>query len=182
MKITYEGWDSIDFDPSVSQIVKYGLLDTYDLSSNPSEWIVLDAYVFWSHRIQRGVVVPRWFVTDLASIPKIFRPLISVNERHRYASLPHDVLYSLAGQVGIDKKTSDLIFLDFLNVCKVPYWKKWSMYLAVKFGGRLAWEGENLFYASVFHIEAYAKRHPMLNLYDDIDIEENPENLIIKGH
>lgn len=125
------------FDASKSQLLKRGLIDPYDRSDRPGEWVVLEEYVFWSHRIQQPIVVPRWFITDLASVPKIFRSFISVNERHRLASLPHDVIYCLEAHDmnKHSRRTVDSIFLDFCKVMGVPKLKRWTMFTAIRLGG-----------------------------------------------
>lgn len=139
IRIEYEGWQSELFHSDYDRVVKRGILDIYELSDEPDEWVVLDPYIFWSSRIQKAVVVPRWFITDLSSIPKPARILISVNERHRIPSLPHDVLYTLKGVLSEDdtitKEEADLVFLDFLKLFNVPTWKAQSMYWAVRLGG-----------------------------------------------
>ena len=129
------------FDPGKSQILKRGIIDPYDLSPNPDEWVVLDEYIFWSHRLMQPIVVPRWFITDLASIPRIFRSLISVNEQHRLASLPHDLIYTIhaMGQSGVKRKEADQVLSDFCELQRVPSVKRHAIYWAVRAGGWAVW-------------------------------------------
>ncbi len=136
MKVTILGKE-YTFDPKKSQILKRGIIDPYDLSKASNEWVVLDHYILWSHRLQSPIIIPRWFITDLASIPKFARNFISVNERHRLASLPHDFLYVLAGieKISYGRKDADKVLKDFCVVMKVPGWKRGLIYSAVRAGG-----------------------------------------------
>ena len=127
------------FDPTVDQILKRGILDPYTLSSEPNEWVVLREFVFWSARFQDHIIIPRWMCTDLASIPKIFRNILSVNDRHRLASLPHDFGYGLGEDSHHSRAEWDGILLDFCKQQKVPAWKRWLMWSGVRAGGWAAW-------------------------------------------
>lgn len=159
MKI--EGIDFI-FDRSKSQILQRGIIDPYDLSPEPDEWVVLRPYIFWSHRIQEPIVIPKWFITDLASIPKPCRWLISVNERHRLASLPHDLLYTTHW---VSRRKSDLILSDFCAVQGVSYWKRPLIYSAVRVGGWAAWNNiPRSVYAPSSHQMWYRRQYPGLEL------------------
>lgn len=129
--------ETYKFDPSKDSILKRGLIDPYLLSKNENEWVVIREYIFWSSRLQSPIVVPRWFITDLASIPPAFRGLISVNERHRLASLPHDVGYRMISHKNttITRKKWDLVLRDFCRQQGVSWFKARMMYFAVRLGG-----------------------------------------------
>lgn len=160
------------FNPEEDQILKRGLLDPYTLSPNPDEWIVLDSYIFWSVRLQSPIIIPRWFITDLASIPRVFRWLISVNERHRLASLPHDFGYWLKGASGYlseelraTRKDWDKVLKDFCIQQGVSAWKTWAIYTAVRLGGKGAYEDSSgHLYAPTKHREWYRDTYPDLGL------------------
>lgn len=145
MIVKFGMWESEEFDPTVSQMIKRGFYVPY----GNSQWVVLDEFVFWSHRIQAGIVIPKWFLTDLASIPRGFRWLISVNEKHRDAALPHDVMYSFWSHLEVEKSEADLIFRDFLIVSDIPKWKRMSMYQAVNLFGGSSWLKREPRFASV---------------------------------
>lgn len=74
--------------------------------------------------------------TDFASVPRIFWPIISPIDRHGKAAVIHDYCY----QVGYDtRKECDKIFKEALRVLKVPEWKVFLMYNAVRLFGFRAW-------------------------------------------
>jgi|GEM_PF-3545927 len=130
------------FDPQRSQILKRGLFDVYD--GGREMWVVLDEVIIWSHRLLKAIVIPRWFLTNFASIPKWARPLIEVNGRHRYAALAHDLLYSCY-QLGFDiaRDLADRVLLDFCAALGVVRWKRRAMWRAVKLGGASAYNCRN---------------------------------------
>lgn len=157
--IKYEGVDYVVDNPSLDRVVKRGLLDFYELSDDPDEWLVIEPFIFWSARIQKFIIAPRWFTTDLASIPKVVRSVISVNGYHRHAAVCHDVLYTLSDSNICTKEEADLVFSDTMKLYNVPSWKQWSMYIAVKYGGRSSWEGVGKVYAPIGHRKFYCNVH-----------------------
>lgn len=150
-------------DKTKDHVIKYGLLDPYYLSENEDEWVVLDEFIFWSAGQQREIVVPQWFITDLASIPAGMRWLIGVNEKHRLAALAHDAGYGLHKDE--DRHHWDEIFLDFCKMQGVPVWKRHSMYYAVRWFGRSAFKNHRKYvYAPMAHRFWYVAHHPALSL------------------
>lgn len=143
------------FDKTKDQLLKRGLLDIYDLSADIDEWVVLEPYIFWSQRLQSEVVIPRWMKTDLASVPKGLRWLISVNERHRTPALIHDFGYGIAGVTQVDRKVWDEVLRDFCKVYDVPSWKSSLIYRAVRLGGSAAFEDNSELLIPVHHREWY---------------------------
>lgn len=93
-----------------------------------SEWKLEERLVYWSVIWPEEIIVPAGFVTDLASIPRIFRALIPQNGRHRLAAIVHDYLVRLDG---FDRRLADRIFLEAMTVLEVPRWKRTVMYWAV---------------------------------------------------
>lgn len=152
------------FDPSKDHILKRGLIDPYDLSDNPEEWVVLDDYIFWSARYQTEIIIPKWMKTDLSSIPKVLRWFISVNERHRLASLPHDFGYALGKESKLGKDAWDNILYDFCKLQGVGAIKRSLMYTAVKIGGHAAFGKGSDWLIPLTHREFYIKNFPKLNL------------------
>ena len=77
-----------------------------------------------------AIYVPEDFLTDGASIPKIFWSIIGgVLGRYGAAAVLHDFLYV----EGIyTRRRSDKIFLEAMKVLKVSWWKRRAMYYAVR--------------------------------------------------
>ena len=83
--------------------------------------------------------VPKGFVTDFASIPRIFLPIIG-QEHGRRAAIVHDWLYATDGLNGkYTRQQCDQIFLEALGILDVSWVKRHLMYLAVRAGGWLPW-------------------------------------------
>ncbi len=93
--------------------------------------------------------IPKGFITDFASIPKLARWLIAKTEDHIKGAVLHDYLYSLRGRIsfiGIGKRTenisrkqSDKLFLVGMKVCKASLWKRFLMHSAVRLFGWYRW-------------------------------------------
>jgi hypothetical protein len=99
------------------------------------EWILNGMCTYQSDLLNDAgnpflVRVPKGFVTDLASIPRIFRFFFVKNGRHRAAAIPHDYLCRLGKKVS--RVTADKIFLEAMKVLGVPRRRRWPMYWAVR--------------------------------------------------
>jgi len=82
------------------------------------------------------IYIPVGFITDFASIPRIFWPFISPIDEHGKAAVIHDYMYTIR----YDKKSvCDKIYLEALTVLKVPEWKKFLLYNGVKYFGWYRW-------------------------------------------
>lgn len=89
---------------------------------------------------EKGIshTVPVGFLTDGASIPKIFWSFIGspFTGLYRRAALTHDYLYYSQTTTRL---YADMIFLEGMKYLKVPWWKRKIMYLAVRSWGWLPW-------------------------------------------
>ena len=89
------------------------------------------------------ILVPRWFVTDFASVPKIFWSLFPKTGKYRDAAVVHDYLYRYNGfgfwsRAGVDK-----IFIQAMKELEVPWWKRQALWSAVRIGGWKTWRKYN---------------------------------------
>lgn len=82
------------------------------------------------------ITVPSYFVTDLASIPKWARGLISKTDDHIRAAIVHDYLID---KHMVSRAAADGLFFDLLTADGLCPWKRWAMYFAVRFGAFLPW-------------------------------------------
>lgn len=81
------------------------------------------------------IKVPKGFVTDYASIPKLLRGIVLLYGKHSGASVVHDWLYSSNCNLDLSREKSDKIFLEILKEEKVSFLLRILMYFAVrKFG------------------------------------------------
>jgi hypothetical protein len=87
----------------------------------------------------QAIVVPKGFVTDFASIPRLSQVLIP-KDIGRRAAIVHDWLYATRGCKGtFTRQQCDEIFLEAMQVLRVPWLVRRAMYRAVRLGGWAAW-------------------------------------------
>ena len=101
-------------------------------------WKLTRDLIYHSQLIDQKIIVPKGFETDFASIPRFFQRVLPVNDDHRLAAVVHDYLYSTKGRLpdkNIDREMADKIFLEAMKVLNVSYWKRQSMYRAVRLFG-----------------------------------------------
>ncbi|EAV2404757.1 DUF1353 domain-containing protein [Salmonella enterica] len=97
-------------------------------------WRVYEPFEFYLSDDSSDVIsVPAGFVTDLATVPRIFWILLPPDGKYAKAAIIHDYLYDNALRT---KYEADRIFLDGMKVLGVPRWKRTIMYLAVRLFGR----------------------------------------------
>ncbi|ECG5862942.1 DUF1353 domain-containing protein [Salmonella enterica] len=97
-------------------------------------WRVYEPFAFYLSDDSSDVIeVPAGFITDLASVPRIFWTLLPPDGKYAKAAIIHDYLYDNALRT---KKEADLIFLDGMTVLGVPRWKRMIMYYAVRLFGK----------------------------------------------
>lgn len=97
-------------------------------------WRVYEPFEFYLSDDNSDIIsVPAGFITDLASVPRVFWTLLPPDGKYAKAAIIHDYLYDNALRT---KKEADLIFLDGMTVLGVPRWKRTVMYWAVRLFGR----------------------------------------------
>lgn len=101
----------------------------------PDEWIVLAPFAYIS-RAGRRIVVPSGFVTDLASIPPLLRPIFDTADASRQPAVLHDWLYC-SQQTG--RAEADRLFREALACAGVGFVQRWAMYAGVRAAGWLYW-------------------------------------------
>lgn len=85
-------------------------------------------------------IIPKGFVTDLASVPRIFWSIFPPYGLYLRAAVVHDYLY--ANQIG-DRKWADDVFYALMEAYEVEGWRRNLMYAAVRVGGFAAWNDTN---------------------------------------
>jgi hypothetical protein len=89
-------------------------------------------------RVKDGQIieVPQGFVTDFASVPRIFWRIIPPWGEYSPAAVVHDWLYTKAK---CKRKEADDIFLELMERLGVPVIVRTAMYWAVRIGGGIVW-------------------------------------------
>lgn len=95
--------------------------------------LVQDFEYYITDKNGEKIVVPKGFITDFASVPRIFWNVIPPIGKYSKAAIVHDYMYDFALKT---KKEADLIFYEAMEVLGVPKWKRLIMYWAVRVFGR----------------------------------------------
>lgn len=106
------------------------------LNSNNNEAILLDDFI--AETLKYKFKIKKGFVFDGASIPKLFWNVIGspFTGKYKEAALVHDALYA---SEYFKRKECDDIFLDLMERADVGYFKRYTMYWAVRIGGDMVW-------------------------------------------
>ena len=86
-----------------------------------------------------AITACKGFVTNFASVPKIFRNIIQQWGDHGPASIIHDKTYDTGM---FSRKTCDKIFLEAMKYSGVNFLKRQLMYRLVRFFGSSHYKGE----------------------------------------
>jgi Protein of unknown function (DUF1353). len=85
------------------------------------------------------ITVPKGFVTDFGSIPKIFRPVLGSTGPYSQAAVVHDYLYWVQS---CTRKQSDNLLAIAMRESGVSAIKHWAIYSGVRAGGTSAWDND----------------------------------------
>jgi hypothetical protein len=109
-----------------------------------SRWVIRkEFYYYVSDKNSEDIVtVPSGFVTDFASVPRVFWKILPKWGKYGNAAVIHDYLYVTKER---SRKESDKIFLDGMAVLGVPKWKRYAMYYSVRTFGALSYGESGLF-------------------------------------
>lgn len=101
-------------------------------------WVIRKEFYFYVGEEEDNdlITVPPGFVTDFASIPRVFWKIIPKWGKYGHAAVIHDFLYATKDK---SRKESDKIFLEGMVIFGVPVWKRYAMYYAVRLCGKLSY-------------------------------------------
>lgn len=104
-------------------------------------YVVLSKDVRWRHSAGNkklgDIAVPAGFVTDLASVPRVFWSLFRPDGDHVYAAVIHDYLYWEQDRTRSD---ADAVFRQVMDELEVTAWHSKVLHKAVDFFGQSAWD------------------------------------------
>lgn len=86
------------------------------------------------------LTVPQDFITDGASVPRIFWNILSPFGDYFGPALVHDFLYSHHNQ-WFTRAEADSIFLEAMTLAGVPWLRRHTIHKAVRLGGRRSFQG-----------------------------------------
>jgi hypothetical protein len=103
-------------------------------------FILLAVYRYLSDRFGE-IEVPAGFITDGASVPRIFWNIFAPFGDYFCAAIIHDFLYSKHNRHR-HRAECDLIFLEAMEAAGVPWLRRRLIYRAVRLGGWAAFKGD----------------------------------------
>lgn len=102
-------------------------------------WKLKSRLVFHSEAILETIYVPTGFITDLASIPRLFWNILPPFGRYTEAAIVHDWIYR---NHLFPRMVCDALFFEMMCALKTPSVTRWTIYLAVRAFGWMAWHDE----------------------------------------
>lgn len=104
------------------------------------KWKVMEDFVFYTDKPDDEILVPKGYITDLTTVPRIFWVLFPPHGNYAKAAIIHDYLYSNALRT---KKEADDIFLLGMEVLEVPYITRHILWWGAHIFGRGAYNVRN---------------------------------------
>ena len=106
-------------------------------------WIILNdfGYEIGEEGSGNTIDVPVGTYTDFASIPRTLWAVFPRWGKYGNAAVIHDWMYWDQSR---SRKEADEIFLEGMEVLKVPKWKRRAIYSAVRTFGRIAWNSNRV--------------------------------------
>ena len=96
-------------------------------------WQVVQPFIYHSELLGCDIEVPTGYVTDLASVPRLFRFIVPVaNAKNRRAAVVHDYLCTHPEGLVKDQKQADMVFREALSVVGVGRFRSAALYYQVR--------------------------------------------------
>ena len=102
-------------------------------------WELIEPFIYHvgEYPSEERITVPQGFMTDFASIPRIFWNILAPTGKHGKAAVIHDWLYR---SHSCSRKKAYNIFYEAMCVLGVSWWKRALMYRAVRWFGAKAYD------------------------------------------
>jgi len=91
--------------------------------------------------VQLDIIVPKGFICDGASIPRVFWSIVGhpLSGGPLRAAVIHDHL-CLQSTTRAERRFADTVFYWVLERCGVPYWRRLALFLAVRVYATFIWK------------------------------------------
>lgn len=102
------------------------------------DYFALTGQIQWTPDAYRtgAVTVPHGFVTDFASVPRLFWSMLPPMGRYGYAAVFHDFAY---WEQNVSRAEADALFRDTMIELQVSTWTRHLLYYSVRWFGFPAW-------------------------------------------
>lgn len=95
-------------------------------------WRLLSKLLYGSRIVNPVICIPKGFITDFASVPRLPFVFLMVGDSGSEAAALHDYLYSIAKY---SRKICDSIFKEACLITDVPKWRTYLLYAGVRLFG-----------------------------------------------
>ena len=102
-------------------------------------WVLKEELVYQHPETNERTVIPRGFVTDLATVPRLFWVAFPPCGKYTSSAVLHDYLYWVQSPV-CDRKCADDVLLVAMKEADVDIITRESIYNAVRLGGSSSWD------------------------------------------
>jgi len=102
-------------------------------------WVLKEPLEYEQPETKQRFVVPRGFVTDLASVPRVFWSAFPPCGRYTPAAVVHDYLY-WEHLPSCDRKCADRLLFVAMKESKVGRFSRWAIYVGVHRAGQSSWD------------------------------------------
>lgn len=104
-------------------------------------WVLLEPLTYEVGELGSAdvITVPRGFVTDFASVPRVLWNILPPTGGYGEAAVIHDYLYRTPGKA--TKRQADAVLLEAMKQKGVDWLARWIIYLGVRIGGGWSYKG-----------------------------------------
>jgi len=95
-------------------------------------WRLSDSFAYSSDVAELDIVVPKGFITDFASVPRLPFIYSSLGNIAHMPAVLHDYLYSTGL---VSRKVADQVLLEAMEVSGISWGKRKLIYAGVRVGG-----------------------------------------------
>ena len=109
------------------------------MTADGKYWVLKEPLEYIQPETKQKFVVPRGFVTDLASIPRPFWIAFPPCGRYTPAAVVHDYLYWFQ-PAACDRSCADTLLLVAMEEAGVDVLSRNAIYAGVRAGGQISWD------------------------------------------
>lgn len=100
---------------------------------NGAEYQLVEGFEYYrEYRKLPNIIVPKGFVTDFASVPRIFWSIFPPFGRYSKSAVLHDYLCKLFHNGEFKRKDADDIFLESMQAVGVAKFTRYCLYYSVR--------------------------------------------------
>lgn len=99
-------------------------------------FVLYETFTYYSAVLGRLIEVPKGFVTDLASVPRVLWRILPPFGAYDHAAVVHDFLYRTNG---VTRAEADAVFREAMVMTQVGRVTRWLLYTGVRMGGWVPW-------------------------------------------